>query len=83
MKDYFHLRVSQKGLFGILYFTPSVIGIWNLDDSRFRFFPEFLYRGMDNLGSRLNGSFFAGSQGSKDEKRPNDYRLESRVRYNF
>ncbi len=83
MKDYFYLRVSQKEPFDILYFTPSVTGIWNLDDQSFSLSPELLYTGIDNLELRLKGTFLSGSDGSEYGAKPNDYRLELRVRYYF
>ncbi|MFH1490347.1 MAG: hypothetical protein ABII06_15685 [Pseudomonadota bacterium] len=83
MKDYFYLRVSQKEPFDILYFTPSVTGIWNLDDQSFSLSPELLYTGIDNLELRLKGTFLSGSEGSEYGGKPNDYRLEFRVRYYF
>ncbi|MGB2809033.1 MAG: hypothetical protein WBC22_14915, partial [Sedimentisphaerales bacterium] len=32
MRDYLYLRVSQKEPFDILYFTPSLTGIFNIND---------------------------------------------------
>ena len=83
MKDYLYLRLSQKEPFDILYFTPAITGIMNLDDRSVSISPELLYTGIKNLELRLKGSALMGQQGSEFGEKPNDYRLELRVRYYF
>ncbi len=55
MRDYLYLRVSQKEPFDILYFTPSLTTIVNLNDSSFSIAPEVAYTGITNLELRLKG----------------------------
>lgn len=43
-RDYLYLRVSQKEPFDILYFTPSIVSIVNLDDRSFSLTPAPLHR---------------------------------------
>lgn len=50
---YLYLRVSQKEPFDIVYFTPSVTLIANLDDRSYSLTPELLYTGVTNLDLRL------------------------------
>jgi hypothetical protein len=83
MKDYLYLRISQKEPFDILYFTPAITGIMNLNDRSVSISPELLYTGIKNLELRLKGSALMGQQGSEFGEKPNDYRLELRVRYYF
>ena len=82
MKDYFYLRVSQKEPFNILYFTPAITTIMNLDRS-LSISPELLYEGIKNWEFRLKGFAIVGSKGTEFGEKQNDYRIEFRVRYYF
>ncbi|NCO58903.1 MAG: hypothetical protein COX16_14425 [Deltaproteobacteria bacterium CG23_combo_of_CG06-09_8_20_14_all_51_20] len=83
MKDYLYLRVSQKEPFNILYFTPALTWILNLEDKSFTLSPEILYTGITNLELRAKGSVLVGDDFSEYGEKQNDYRLELRVRYYF
>jgi len=83
MKDYLYLRISQKEPFDILYFTPSITWIYNVDDRSFSLSPELLYAGITNLELRLKGTLLAGEEFSEYGEKQNDYRIELRVRYYF
>jgi hypothetical protein len=83
MKDYFYLRVSQKEPFNILYFTPAITGIMNINDKSVSISPELLYTGITNLELRLKATALVGKNGSEYGEKPNDYRVELRVRYYF
>ncbi|MGM0665071.1 MAG: HAD family hydrolase, partial [Thermodesulfobacteriota bacterium] len=60
MKDYLYLRISQKEPLDILYFTPSLTWIFNIDDQSFSLSPEVVYTGITNLELRLKGAVLAG-----------------------
>jgi hypothetical protein len=83
MQDYLYLRVTQKEPFDILYFTPAITGIMNLNDKSVSISPELLYTGITNLELRLKGIALVGQNGSDYGEKPNDYRVELRVRYYF
>ncbi|MCK5505095.1 MAG: hypothetical protein KAJ10_08020, partial [Thermodesulfovibrionia bacterium] len=83
MRDYLYLSVSQKEPFDILYFTPSITGIFNIIDKSFSFSPELLYTGITNLELRLKTSFLSGQRDSEYGEKQNDYRAELRLRYYF
>ena len=83
MSDYLYLRISQKEPFDILYFTPAITTILNLNDRSFTFSPEMVYTGITNLDLRLKASFITGSTGSEFGEKPFDFRLELRVGYYF
>jgi hypothetical protein len=83
MQDYLYLRISQKEPGDILYFTPAVTGIYNLDDRSFSLSPELLYNGFTNWEFRLKGTWLSGEALSEFGEKPNDYRIELRVRYYF
>ncbi len=83
MRDYLYVRVSQKEPFDILYFTPSITGIFNINDESFSLSPELLYAGITNLELRLKTSFLAGQRNSEYGDKLNDYKAELRIRYFF
>ncbi|MGQ9648029.1 MAG: hypothetical protein ACUVWO_16000, partial [Thermodesulfobacteriota bacterium] len=55
MRDYLYLRISQKEPFNILYFTPAMTAMMNLNDQSVSISPELLYTGITNLELRLKG----------------------------
>ncbi|MBP1715143.1 MAG: hypothetical protein H6Q42_3346 [Deltaproteobacteria bacterium] len=82
-QDYLYLRVSQKEPFDILYFTPSLTTIVNLNDSSFSITPEVAYTGITNLELRLKAMVLVGGKETEFGEKPNDYRIEFRARYYF
>ena len=83
MEDYLYLRVSQKEPFDILYFTPALTTIMNLSDQSFSLSPELLYTRFTNWELRLKGTVLAGHGLTDYGEKPNDFRVELRVRYYF
>jgi len=83
MRDYFYLRATQKEPFNILYFTPAFTTIMNLNDKSLSLSPELLYTGFTNWEFRLKGAALVGQTGSEFGEKPNNYRIELRVRHYF
>jgi len=83
MEDYLYLRISQKEPFNILYFTPAITTIMNLNDQSLSLSPELLYTGIKNLEIRLKAIGLLGGRGTEFGEKQNDYRVELRLRYYF
>jgi hypothetical protein len=83
MRNYLYAQVSQKEPFDILYFTPALTTMVNLDDHSFQINPELLYTGVKNLELRLRYFALVGGSGTEFGEKPNSRRLELRVRYYF
>jgi hypothetical protein len=83
MRHYLYLRVTQKEPFDILYFTPALTLIYNLQDSSFQVTPELLYAPITNLELRLRAGFLVGGADTEFGEKPFGYRLELRARYYF
>lgn len=83
MKDYFYLRISQKEPLDILYFTPSLTWIYNIDDRSFSLFADITYTRITNLEVRLKGGVLSGEESTEYGEKQNDYRIELRLRYYF
>lgn len=83
MRDYIYFRASQKEPFDILYLTPALTTVWNLEDRSFTLIPELLYSPITNLELRLRGAMLFGGSGTEYGEKQNDYRVELRARYFF
>jgi len=83
MRNYLYLRIMQKEPFNILYFTPAITGIFNIQDKSFSLSPELLYYAITNLELRLKTTFLIGDTYTEYGEKASDYRLELRVRYYF
>ncbi|HAO21688.1 MAG TPA: hypothetical protein DCQ37_15200 [Desulfobacteraceae bacterium] len=75
--------MSQKEPFDILYFTPSLSCIFNMNDKSFSLSPELLYNGITNLEMRLKAGFIYGKEDTEYGEKQNDCRMELRLRYYF
>jgi hypothetical protein len=82
-QQYLYLRISHKEPFDLLYFTPAVTAITNLDDQSFSVAPEMIYTGFNNLEMRLKGTWLQGSKLTEFGEKQNDSRIEFRARYFF
>jgi hypothetical protein len=82
-KNYLYVRVSNKEPFDILYFTPSITAILNLDDESYSLAPELLYTGIKNLELRARATFLEGKRLTEFGEKINNEKLEFRLRYYF
>jgi hypothetical protein len=82
-RNYLYFKINQKDSFDILYFTPGLIAILNLDDQSYSVSPEMLYTGFTNWELRLRFTFLKGDNFTEFEEKQNENKLEFRVRYYF
>ena len=82
-RNYLHLKISLKDPFDILYFTPGVVAIVNLDDQSYSISSEMLYTGFTNWEIRLRYTLLGGDDFTEFEEKQNENKLELRVRYYF
>jgi len=80
---YLYLRLSQQEPFDILYFTPALTTITNIDDHSYSIAPELLYTGITNLELRFRMFWLRGACLSDFGEKQFDRRLEMRARYYF
>ena len=83
MKDYFYLKVSQKEPFDILYFTPSVTCIYNINDKSASITPQITYSPITNLELDLKATFLLGKDYTEYGEKLNDYKVFASVKYYF
>jgi hypothetical protein len=82
-QNYLYVRFSQKEPFDILYFTPALTAIMNLDDRSLSLTPELIYTRITNMELRFRTSFLVGGQNTDFGEKQNDYRMELRIGYYF
>jgi hypothetical protein len=83
MRDYVNFRASQKEPFDILYFTPALTSIINLQDGSLVVIPELTYSPITNLELRFRTPVLIGGKGTEYGEKQNDYRIDLRLRYYF
>lgn len=82
-KEYLYARFSQKEPFDLLYFTPSLTTIINLNDQSFSLTPEIIYTGITNWELRLQFVLLQGDTATEFGEKQNENKLELRARYFF
>ncbi len=82
-RNYLYARFTQKEPLNILYFTPGLTAIVNLDDLSSSISPELVYTGFTNWELRLRFSYISGSDVTEYGEKQNSNKLELRVRYFF
>jgi hypothetical protein len=82
-RHYLYLRLSQNQPFDILYFTPALTLIANVDDHSYSIAPELTYTGITNLELRFRMFWLRGSYLTDFGEKQYDRRAELRVRYYF
>ncbi len=82
-QDYLYFRISQKEPFDILYFTPAITLLENINDRSYSITPELLYTGITNFDIRLRTAYISGARDTEFGEKQNDYRIELLVRYYF
>jgi hypothetical protein len=83
MQDYLYFRISQKEPFDILYFTPAITLLENINDKSYSITPELLYTGITNFEFRLRTACISGARNTEYSEKQNDYRIELMIRYYF
>lgn len=82
-RNYLYAKITQKEPFDLLYFTPGLTTIINLDDESYSLSPEVIYTGLTNWEFRLRYSQIAGGRFTENGEKLNESKLELRTRYYF
>lgn len=82
-RHYLYSRFTQKEPFDILYFTPGITTILNLQDHSYSINAEGVYSGFTNWEVRLRFYIFNGGQHTEYGEKLNNNKLELRIRYFF
>ena len=82
-RHYMYARITQKEPFDILYFTPGITAIVNLEDQSYTLTPEAMYTGITNWEFRLKFSVIGGEKHTEYGEKVNSNKVELRARYFF
>lgn len=83
MRNYFYFRASQQDALGIVYFTPAITLMANLNDKSFSLTPELFYTGIRNVELRARVYWLNGGRASDFGAKQNSTRLEFYARFYF
>ncbi len=82
-RNYLYARFTLKEPFNILYFTPGLTAIVNLDDQSASFTPELAYTGFTNWEMRLRFSLLTGGSFTEYGEKQTSNKVELRLRWFF
>jgi len=83
MRNYIYTKLSHPELFDILYFTPSIFVLYNLNDESRMIGGEFGYSRFDNLNLKLKYNFLSGNLNSEFGGKLSSKKLSLLVDYTF
>jgi len=82
-RHYLYTKFSQKEPFDLLYFSPGITVLVNLEDQSYSITPEAVYTGFTNWEFRLKFSLIDGEEYTEYGEKVNSNKLELRARYFF
>jgi hypothetical protein len=82
-KDYLYFRAQAKDALGIVYFSPAITAMINLQDRSWQLTPEVLYTGIKNLELRARVFLLHGAGGTDFGEKQVSRKLEIYARYYF
>ncbi len=83
MRDYLYAKVSQPEPFDILYFTPSVFVLYNLNDKSEMIGGEFNYSRFNNLNLKLKYNMMFGEENSEFGEKISSNKISFLMEYVF
>lgn len=82
-KNYLYFRAVQKEPFDMLYLSPALTLIENLDDRSRSLVPEVLYTGYTNVELRVRAFFLSSGAQTEFGEKQNSKRFELLARFYF
>lgn len=82
-RQYLYSKWTMKEPFDILYFTPGITALVNLEDQSYSISPEGVYNGLTNWEFRLRFSLINGGKATEYGEKGNSNKVELRIRYFF
>ncbi len=83
MQRYMNFRLWWDEPRNLLYLTPGVQVLYNLEDQSFSVSPDISYTGFEDLELRLRATVPVGDTLTEWGEKPNQYKIELRARYYF
>lgn len=83
LRNYLYVRASKQDALGIVYFTPAVTLMADVDDHSFSVTPELMYTGFNNWELRARLYLLHGSVSTDFGSKQNTAKFEVYARYYF
>jgi len=83
MKDYLYFKFSHPEPFNVLYFTPSIFVLYNLNDNSKMIGVEFSYSRFNNLNLKLKYNLLSGNLNSEFGGKISSKKLSLLIDYTF
>ena len=83
MKDYLYFKFSHPEPFNVLYFTPSIFVLYNLNDNSKMIGVEFSYSRFNNLNLKLKYNSLSGNLNSEFGGKISSKKLSLLIDYTF
>ncbi|MEA1986835.1 MAG: hypothetical protein U9N76_05045 [Candidatus Marinimicrobia bacterium] len=83
MKDYIYAKLSQPEPFDILYFTPSIFVLYNLNDNSQMIGCELSYSRFNNLNLKLKYNLMLGKENSEFGEKITSNKISFLMEYVF
>lgn len=83
MRDYLYIKLTQPEPFDLLYFTPSVYTIYNLQDNSFLFSTNITYKPETNIEFIIWHTYMFGEETSEFGSRQIEQKIELWMRAYF
>ena len=82
-QEYVYFRAQQKDALGIVYFSPAITAMMNLQDRSYQVTPELQYTGINNLELRARLFLLEGGRSTDFGEKQNSRKFEVYARYYF
>ena len=82
-RDYLYFRAQTKDALGIVYFSPAITAIVNLQDHSYQLTPELLYTGIRNVELRARLFLLHGPSATDFGEKQVSRKLEVYARWYF
>ncbi|MCD4651171.1 MAG: hypothetical protein K8S56_05215 [Candidatus Cloacimonetes bacterium] len=83
MRDYLYIKLSHPEPFDILYFTPSIFVLYNLNDKSSMAGGEFSYSRFENLSLKMKYNLLLGVDNTEFGEKTNSGKLSLQMGYTF
>jgi hypothetical protein len=83
MKDYLYFKFSHPEPFNVLYFTPSIFVLYNLNDNSKMIGIEFSYSRFNNLNLKLKYNSLSGYLNSEFGRKISSKKISLLIDYTF
>jgi hypothetical protein len=75
MRDYLYLKVTHKEPFDILYLTPAITSVYNMNDQSFSVTPQVTYAPVTNFELDLKATVVSGRDNTEYGEKINDSKI--------